>query len=163
VKNQNAAIVFIIEDDIIFLEMIHDFIKNKFPSLKLHKFTNGEDALKQIRLNPQIVIVDFFLDSKKPDAQNGLDILLHFKKHDPSIRSIMISSQDKPEIAASVVKYGAYDYIVKNEAALGRLEIILNHLTNHLILDRKMIMNKMMLVLGAAAVIVLLILLAFLF
>ena len=161
-KNENAATVFIIEDDVIFLEMIHDFIKAKFPALKLHKFTNGEDALKQIRLNPQIVILDFFLNSKNNDAQNGLDILLHFRKHDPSIRVVMLSSQDKPEIAASVIKYGAYDYVVKNETALSRLEIILNHLTGHLILDQKVIMNKLVMVLGAAGVIGLLIALAFL-
>jgi DNA-binding NarL/FixJ family response regulator len=161
-KNENAAIVFIIEDDIIFLEMIHDFIKAKFPFLKLHKFTNGEDALKQIGLNPQIVIIDFFLDSKNKGAQNGLDILLHFRKHDPSIRIVMLSSQEKPEIAANVIKYGAYDYVVKNEMALNRIEIILTHLTGHLILDQKVIMTKLLMVLGAAGVIGLLIALAFL-
>ncbi|HKR03716.1 MAG TPA: response regulator [Bacteroidia bacterium] len=161
-KNENAAIVFIIEDDIIFLEMIHDFIKLKFPFLKLHKFTNGEDALKQIRLDPQIVIIDFFLDSKNKGAQNGLDILLHFRKLDPSIRIVMLSSQEKPEIAASVIKYGAYDYVVKNETALNRVEIILTHLTGHLILDQKVIMTKLLMVLGAAGLIGLLIALAFL-
>jgi hypothetical protein len=74
----------------------------------------------------------------------------------------MLSSQEKPEIAASVIKYGAYDYIVKNEASLGRLEIILNHLTGHLILDQKIIMSKLIMVLGSASVIGLLIALAFL-
>ncbi|MEO5569414.1 MAG: response regulator [Bacteroidia bacterium] len=161
-SNQNSATVFIIEDDIIFLEMIHDFIKSKFPYLKLHKFGSGEAALQQIKLEPKIVIVDFFLNSKNKDAQNGLDILLHFRKHDPSIRMVMVSSQEKPEIAASVIKYGAYDYVVKNEAALGRLEIILNHLTDHLILDQKVIINKLIMVLGAAGVIGLVVALAFL-
>jgi len=162
VENQNAATVFIIEDDVIFLEMIHDFIKNKFPALKIFKFLNGEEALKQIDLHPQIIILDFFLNSKNKDAQNGLDILLHFRKQDPTTRVIMLSSQEKPEIAASVIKYGAYDYIVKNESSLGRLEIILNHLTGHLILDQKIIMSKLIMVLGSASVIGLLIALAFL-
>jgi len=162
VKNENAATVFIIEDDIIFLEMIHDFIRTKFPFLKLYKFTNGEDALKQMHLAPQIVILDFFLDSKNKGAQNGLDILLHLRKLDASIRVVMLSSQEKPEIAANVIKYGAYDYIVKNETSLGRIEIILNHLTAHLIIDQKVIMSKLVLVLSAAGVIAIVIALAFL-
>ena len=160
-KNENSATVFIIEDDVIFLEMINDFVKNKFPSLKIHKFNHGEDALKQIDLHPKIVLLDFFLNSKNRDAQNGLEILLHIRKFDPAIRVVMISSQEKPEIASSVIKYGAYDYVVKNEGALGRLEIILNHLTNHLIIDQKVIMSKLVLVLGVTGIIGLLIALAF--
>jgi two-component system OmpR family response regulator len=161
VKNQNSAVVFIIEDDVIFLEMIYDFIKSKFPFLKLHKFTNGEDALNQMDLAPQIIILDYFLDSKDKGAQNGLDILMQIRKVDASIRVVMLSSQEKPEIAANIIKYGAYDYIVKNETALNRIEIIFNHLTGHLILDQKVIMSKFIMVLVGAAVVGLLIALAF--
>jgi two-component system OmpR family response regulator len=158
----NPIVVFIIEDDFTFLEVIHDYIKSKFSQLKIFKFTSGEDALLQLKLNPQIVILDYFLDSDNKTAQNGIEILLQIRKHDPSIRVIMLSAQEKPEVAASVIKYGAYDYVVKNETALNKLEIIFNHLTGHLILDQKVIINKLVIVLVAAAIIGLVIIGSFL-
>lgn len=152
-KSANPIVVFIIEDDFTFLEVIHDFIRSKFPHLKIFKFTNGEDALLQMKLNPQIIILDYFLDTHNRSAQNGVEILLQVRKHDPSARVIMLSAQEKPEVAASVIKYGAYDYVVKNETALPRLEIIFNHLAGHLILDQKVIINKLVIVLIAALII----------
>lgn len=160
--SKNPAVLFVIEDDKIFLEMISDYVSAKFPYLKIHRFENGEEALQQLQLDPKIIILDYHLNSKKRDAQNGLEILRIIRKHDPAMRVLMLSSQDDPEVAANVMKYGAYDYIVKNESAPYRLENILKHLTAHLILDQKLIMNKLIVVLIAAMVLALLIGLAFL-
>lgn len=141
--------------------MLLDYIKSKFPNFKIYNFKDGEEALQQLSLKPQIIILDYYLNAKNSEAENGLDILKKVRKKDASIRIIMLSSQENPEVAANVIKYGAYEYIVKSESAPYRLENILKHLSEHLILDHKVIMHKLVMVLGTTAIIAFLITLAF--
>ena len=62
---------------------------------------------------------------------NGLQVLKKLKDKFPNVPVIFLSSQEKTEIAANTMKYGAYDYIVKNESAFHRLEILLNNIRGH--------------------------------
>lgn len=162
-ENKNAVNVFVVEDDHTSMEMICDLVRTKFPSFTIHKFTNGEDAIKQMSLKPKIIILDYYLDKLKKDAQNGLDVLTEMHEMDPGARIIMLSAQENLDVAVNIMRYGAYDYIVKSETAMYRLENILNHLTGHLALDRKVIVNRLLMVLVGVLVVSLILVLAFKF
>jgi DNA-binding NtrC family response regulator len=41
---------------------------------------------------------------------------------------IFLSAQEKTEISASIIKHGAYDYVVKNQQSFHRLEVIINNI-----------------------------------
>lgn len=158
---KNNTTLFIVEDDKVFCEMVADFVRTRFKSLRVVTFPNGEEALKAIDQKPAIVLLDYFLHNKNPDAMNGLEVLGEWKKIDPSAHIIMISAQEDLEVAANIIKFGAYDYIIKNEAAMYRLENILVHLNYHLMVDKKILMNKFIMVLMSALIFILLILFVF--
>jgi two-component system OmpR family response regulator len=127
---QNLKIT-IIDDDPAMTEMQKDFYEKKFPGSVITDYSSGEAALKGIYLEPDVIVLDYHLDSVTPDAMNGLQVLKKLKEQFPNVPIIFLSSQEKTEIAANTMKYGAYDYIVKNESAFHRLEIILNNISSH--------------------------------
>lgn len=56
---------------------------------------------------------------------NGIATLDKIKEYDPEIPVIMLSSQDKIEVAVSCMHHKAFDYVVKSETAFVRLQKII--------------------------------------
>ena len=53
---------------------------------------------------------------------NGMDTLDKIKAVNPDIPVIMLSSQDKIEVAINCMHHKAFDYVVKSETAFVRLQ-----------------------------------------
>ncbi len=128
--NKNFKVT-IIDDSPAMAEMIKDFINDKFKGAVVTLFFTGEEALKGIFERPDVIILDYHLDSTDPLALNGLQILLKLRELYEDVTVIFLSAEEKAELAANTIKYGAYDYLVKNETAFHRLEIILNNILTH--------------------------------
>jgi two-component system OmpR family response regulator len=117
----------IVEDNHSFQQMLKDFFERKFPGVTVSVYSSGEDFLEKYANDSDLVLLDFNLDSKDPAAMNGLQILKSLKTREPDAQVIFLSANDSAEIAASVISEGAYYYVVKNEHAFARLEIILRN------------------------------------
>ena len=154
--NQNLKIT-IIDDDPAMTEMQKDFFDRKFPGSVITAFSSGESALSGIYMEPDVIVLDYNLDSIQADAMNGLQVLKKLKDQFPNVPVIFLSSQEKTEVAANTMKYGAYDYIVKNENAFHRLEILLNNIRGHADLKKNLgtqkIFNTILAILALALII----------
>lgn len=117
----SKTIIFIVDDDPMHADMLKDHL-SKMSDFNLVSFSTGEDALKNMHLKPNIIFLDFYLNSVVKEAQDGLDILQEIKKLNPETEVVMLSGQDKIDVAVNVMKYGAFDYIVKGESAFYRAE-----------------------------------------
>jgi two-component system OmpR family response regulator len=113
--------IFIVDDDPVLAEMLKDHLA-KMTSYEIKLFETGEDCLKNLSEKPGIVFLDFYLNSVKKDAMDGLDVLQEIKKQDPEVDVVMLSGQDKIEVAVKTMQYGAFDYIVKGESSFYRAE-----------------------------------------
>ena len=51
----------------------------------------------------------------------GIEVLIKAKKTNPNVEFIFLSGQDSIDIAINSMKYGAYDYIVKDQMALQKM------------------------------------------
>lgn len=120
--------IFLVDDEPIQNEMLKDYLNERF-LYTFKVFDNGEAALKEMDLNPEIIILDYHLNSQKRGAKNGVEILKAIKEKSPDAQVIMLSGQDKIEVAVDSLKYGAYDYIVKGETAFSRMENIINNIS----------------------------------
>ena len=117
-------LIFIVEDDPMHLQMLHDHL-SKMSDFKIKGFGTGEECIQHIKEKneiPDIVFLDFYLDNVVKDAMDGLDTLVEIKKIAPKADVVMLSRQDKIQVAVDVMKYGAFDYIVKGESAFYRAE-----------------------------------------
>lgn len=131
--------IFLVDDEPIQNEMLKDYLSERF-LYDVKVYDNGEDALKDIpTLNPEIVVLDYHLNAQNREAKNGVEILKQLKDRHPETQVIVLSGQDKIEVAVDSIKYGAYDYVVKGETAFSRMENVLNNISE---LHRMKTVNK---------------------
>jgi len=119
-KTSNFPLLFVVEDNSVYSKLIVSHLRShKF--INCESFISGEACLHSMNRKPDIIIQDYLMD-----GMNGLEVLIAAKKKSPDTDFIFLSGQDSIEIAIDCIKYGAYDYIVKNEYALIKLSDKIN-------------------------------------
>jgi DNA-binding NtrC family response regulator len=114
-QDSNDLLIFVVEDNRVYNKLIASYLKtNKFNNVM--SFYSGEDTINNLYRNPDIIIQDFLLD-----GMNGIDVLKKAKEQNPDIEFIFLSGQDNIDVAINTMKYGAYDYIVKDQMALKKM------------------------------------------
>ena len=104
--------------------MLSDHLQEN-PLNNVTVFYTGEDCIRNLHLNPDVIILDYNLSSEVHDAANGMEILQQIKKIDPEVHVIMLSSQDEYGKALQAVVKGALEYVVKDDEAFKRIDHIL--------------------------------------
>jgi two-component system OmpR family response regulator len=118
---EKKIMLFLVDDDPLFLKSLEiEFTENTESEIKT--FPTGELCIKNLSLHPDIVILDYHLNGIEKKAINGLETLDRIKAVNPLIPVIMLSSQDKIDVAVNCMKHQAFDYIVKSETAFIRLQ-----------------------------------------
>ena len=125
---EKKRLIFLVDDEPIQNEMLKDYLSERF-LYDIRIFDNGEDALQNMHLSPEIMVLDYYLSSSRPGAKNGVEILKEVKDRYPDTQVLMLSGQDKIEVAVDSIKYGAYDYVVKGETAFSRMENAMNNVS----------------------------------
>lgn len=109
--------VFIVDDEPLLSEMLTDYLKNQNPNLEISSFPTGESCLTALDAHPDIVVLDYYLNSREKNAANGLDILKELKKRDKALPVIMLSSQESYSTAGQTIMLGAIHYVIKGSDA----------------------------------------------
>lgn len=116
--------LFLVDDDALFLKSLEfEFLQHA--DFNIETFATGELCLKNIDHNPDVVILDYHLDGINKGAMNGMEALDKIKEFNPDIPVIMLSSQDKIDVAIDCMHHKAFDYVVKTETAFTRLQHII--------------------------------------
>jgi len=102
--------VLLIEDDLIFAEMIRDMLENsQMPSFQMEHQDSIAGALEYLNKGePQVVLLDLWL----PDSK-GLDTFQRIHTWAPQVPVIVMSGMDEESMAVQAVRRGAQDYLVK--------------------------------------------------
>ncbi|CAN5372150.1 hypothetical protein BH11BAC1_BH11BAC1_09310 [soil metagenome] len=117
--------IFIVDDDVMLTESLSDYLTRTIAH-KVSVFPTGEDCLKHLAESPDIVILDYFLNTVQEDAANGMEILQTIKKNYPNIHVIMLSSQERYSIASQTIQKGAEQYVIKDKDAFEKIAGIVN-------------------------------------
>lgn len=116
--------LFLVDDDAVFLKSLEiEFMQHA--DFSIETFASGEDCIKALSHMPDVIILDFLLDGIVKNVMNGIETLDKIKAYDPEIPVIMLSAQDKIEVAISCMHHKAFDYVVKSETAFVRLQKII--------------------------------------
>jgi DNA-binding NtrC family response regulator len=128
--SEKEKLLFLVDDDALFLKSLEiEFAHNTHFAIKT--FATGELCFKSIAQQPNIIILDYHLNSIVKIAMNGLETLDRIKSAYPDIPVIMLSSQDNIEVAVNCMKHKAFDYIVKSETAFIRLQKAITDIFYH--------------------------------
>jgi len=115
--NRTNPIIFIVDDEPLLSEMLTDYLKDQYEGFNIKSFPTGEACLQRIDEQPDVVILDYYLNSKEKDAANGMDILKEIKKQNKALPVILLSSQKSYATAAQTIMYGAMHYVIKGQDA----------------------------------------------
>jgi DNA-binding NtrC family response regulator len=124
VKNENKTKIFLVDDDALFLKSLEiEFLENA--DFTIETYPTGELCIANLSHNPDVIILDYQLDGIDKNAMNGIETLDKIKAFNSNISVVMLSSQDKIEVAINCMHHKAFDYVVKSETAFVRLQKII--------------------------------------
>jgi two-component system OmpR family response regulator len=116
--------LFLVDDDAVFLKSLEiEFLNHA--DFRVETFATGELCVASLSHNPDVIILDYRLDGIDKNAMNGMDTLDKIKKINPDVPVVMLSSQDKIDVAINCMHHRAFDYVVKSETAFIRLKKII--------------------------------------
>ena len=114
--------IFVVEDDEWYNRLlVHTLSLN--PDYEIQSFTTGKSCLANLHHQPDVITVDYRL----PDMK-GLELLKQIKEINEDIQVILISEQDDIEVVVTLLRLGAYDYIVKSKDIRERLLNTVNNI-----------------------------------
>jgi DNA-binding NtrC family response regulator len=117
----NKIKLFLVDDDALYLKSLEiEFLEHA--DFTIETYSTGELCLQNLSHNPDVIILDYQLDGVERDAMNGIQTLDKIKEFNPAIAVVMLSSQDKIDVAVNCMHHKAFDYVVKSETAFLRLQ-----------------------------------------
>jgi DNA-binding NarL/FixJ family response regulator len=120
-NNPSKIKLFLVDDDALLLKSMELEFKTN-TDFEIETYATGELCIQNITKNPDVVILDYHLDGIDKHAMNGIDTLDQIKSINTEIAVIMLSSQDKIEVAINCMHHKAFDYVIKSETSFIRLQ-----------------------------------------
>ncbi len=134
-------LIFLVDDDAKHLLLLKEHLNKHLPySLDIRTYTNGDDAMVDLPANPDLIILDYYFDGEDQSATDGVEVLKKIKNKRPEIPVVMMSHQDKIEVAVTCYDYGAKDYIIKNETAYARAQLVVRNVIHEI--NKEDVANK---------------------
>ena len=122
----NQKLIFIVDDD----PFINILVVKRLTSegYRLEAFEYGEDCLKAIDKNPDLIILDYFFVNNDRKVMNGMEVFDKIKELKPGTPVIMLSGQEKGEIVLEFARKGIDDYIIKDNNLIDNLHVAITEL-----------------------------------
>jgi len=122
----STKLIFVVDDD----PFINMLVVKRFTSegYKLEAFSYGEDCIKSLDKNPDLIILDYFFVNNDKEVMNGMEVFDMLKKVKPNVPVIMLSGQEKGEIVLELARKGIDDYIIKDNNLIENLHTAITEL-----------------------------------
>lgn len=135
--NNEKIKIFLVDDDALFLKSLEiEFLQHA--DFIIETYATGELCIANLSRNPDVIILDYLLDGIDQTAMNGIETLDQIKTFDPDIPVVMLSSQDKIDVAIDCMHHHAFDYVVKSETAFLRLQKIISRIFSYKKIEKEL-------------------------
>lgn len=117
--------IFIIEDSELFRYYLKAFLRNHLERVSagvaepkhynIYLFSNGADALAELWRNPDLIILDYYLDADVDGMpRNGDWVYTQLRENGCMAKVVVLSQATDPEVMVELVKLGVRDYLIKD-------------------------------------------------
>ena len=113
--------IFIVDDDEMLTMAMSDYL-TRDSEHEISVFDTGEDCINALIENPDVIILDYYLNSKFKQAADGLEILKMIRGKLPHVKIYMLSSQDSYMNAANAIDEGVNQYVIKDKEAFKKIK-----------------------------------------
>jgi CheY-like chemotaxis protein len=116
----NRKLIFVVDDDPFINMLVVKRLTSEGYTLKAFEY--GEDCLKELDNNPDLIILDYFFINSGRTVMNGMEVFNKIKEGKPGIPVIILSGQEKGEIVLELARKGIDDYIIKDNNLIANLQ-----------------------------------------
>jgi len=117
--------IFIVDDDPMISELLKDYLVDNW-SHNVTMIGTGEECLSRMHEYPDIIVLDYILNSVHKDAADGIEILHFIKVNYPKIRIIMLSGREQLQLVSQSLQQGAEKYVLKTQDAFDQIADLVN-------------------------------------
>lgn len=136
-EQTNKIKLFLVDDDAVFLKSLEiEFLQHA--DFDVETYSSGELCMKHLSNNPDVIILDYHLDGIDKNAMNGLETLIQIKALQPKMPVVILSSQDKIDVAVNCMHHKAFDYVMKSETAFMRLQKIIDTIFHYQKMEKEL-------------------------
>ena len=136
-KTTKKVKLFLVDDDAVFLKLLEIEFMNH-ADFDIETYATGELCLEHLANNPDVIILDYHLDGIEKTAINGIEALDRIKQSHPDMPVVMLSCQDKIDVAVNCMHHKANDYVVKSETAFMRLKTIITNIIRYRKMEKEL-------------------------
>lgn len=124
----SRKLIFIVDDD----QLINKLVVKRFEEegFRVEAFTYGEECIKALNRNPDLIILDYYFISGDQKVMNGMEVFDMIQGSKPETPVIMLSGQEKGEIVLELARKGIKDYIIKDNNLIDNLREAIRELFN---------------------------------
>jgi PAS domain S-box-containing protein len=131
-KIDESLSILVVEDDDGLRRLIQKRLERK--KFKVEALETGEDALARLMSNPDVLLL---LDYKLPDM-TGRELIENLVGNGYSVPFVIITGHGDERIAVEMMKLGARDYLVKDQALLEVLPQVMEQIHTQIITQKKL-------------------------
>lgn len=109
-----GKLIFFVDDD----KMILNLLEYTFQSRKNYNvktFLSGEDCLKNLSQNPDLIVLDHVLSGSKEGQMDGMDTMKMINQQNPDIPVIILTGYGDDELLAEFMASGATRFLTKDD------------------------------------------------
>ena len=117
---KSQKLIFVVDDD----PFIKTVVEKRFiaDGYNVESFAYGEDCIKSLEKNPDLIILDYYFISPDRQVMNGMEVFDKIKDAKPDIPVIMLSGQEKGEIVLELARKGIENYVIKDNSLIENLK-----------------------------------------
>jgi two-component system OmpR family response regulator len=122
----DQKLLFVVDDD----PLITTLVVKRFlgEGYRIEAFNYGEECLKAMKKNPDLIILDYYFQKSGEMVMNGMEVFDKIKELKPDIPVIMLSGQEKGEIVLELARKGIDDYVIKDNNLIENLKVSIKEL-----------------------------------
>ena len=106
-------LIFFVDDDKMMLNLMEYTFKCR-EGFEVKSYFSGEDCIRNLHLNPGLIVLDYYLGSDETASMSGLDTLKKINILDEKIPVIILSREKDRNTIAEFIKEGALKYVIKD-------------------------------------------------
>ena len=107
-------LIFFVDDDKMMLDLMEYTFKCR-EGFEVKSFYSGEECLDNLHLNPNVIVLDYYLGEGESKAISGLETLKKINAINKDIPVIILSREKNKSLINEFILFGAKKYVIKDD------------------------------------------------
>ncbi len=107
-------LIFFVDDDKMMLNLMEYTFKCR-DGYEVKSYFSGEECIENLHLNPNLVVLDYYLNDDNVSSMSGLEILEKINELEKRIPVVILSREKDPGLIKQCIASGAMKYVIKDD------------------------------------------------